>query len=128
MRAWAGQDRKTVRQLLSRRFRLVLGAANPVMLDRKSLSDAAGERWIITSYRFGSALYTREVEGLGLFASELEMEGRIDRQELSGRWWLTDVWRKSSLTRKWQLLDRQLSRPDSAHEVPAAVRSLQLWR
>lgn len=128
MRAWAGQDRKTVRQLLARRFRLVVGAGNPVMLDRKSLADAAGDRWVLASYRFGAATYTREVDGVGLFAAELEMEGRIDGKELSGRWWLTDVWRKSTFGRKWQLLDRQLSRPDPAHEFPAAVRQLQLWR
>jgi hypothetical protein len=128
MRAWGGNDRKVIRKLLSRRFRLVIGAPTPVLLDRKSLADAVGERWRLSAFRFSSAPYTREVEGLGLFAAEVELEGQIDGADLSGRWWMSDIWRKSGLTRNWQLLDRQLSRPEPGQAVPSAVRTLQLWR
>jgi hypothetical protein len=128
MRAWTGKDRKTIGKLLSRRFRLVVGASSPVLLDRKSLAEAAGERWTLSAFRFSSAPYSREVDGLGLFAAEVEMEGRIDGQDISGRWWMSDVWRKSPISRKWQIVDRQLSRSEPGHVVPAAVRALQLWR
>jgi hypothetical protein len=128
MRAWAANDRKDIRQLLARRFRMVVGAATPVLLDRRSFAEAAGVRWKVNAFRFGSALYTREVDGVGLFAAEVELEGRIEGVDVSGRWWMADIWRKSALARRWQLLDRQLSRPDSREEVLAGIRSLQLWR
>lgn len=128
MRAWASGDAKQLKSLLARRFRLVVGAASPVLLDRKSMVDAAASRWKVSSFRFGSALYAREVDGVGIFAAEVELEGRIDGREISGRWWMSDVWRKSGFPRRWQLLDRQLGRLDTDHAFPAAVRGLQLWR
>ena len=128
MRSWLEGDRKMMKKLLSSRFRLVVGGKAPVLLDRKSLVEAVPGRWSISSFRFGSALYAREISGIGIFAAEVELEARIDGRDLSGRWWMSDLWRKSSLTRRWHLLDRQLARPDSGTDVPAAVRSLQLWR
>ena len=127
MRAWAGGDRKLLRQGLSRRFRLVVAAAPPVLLDRKSMLDAAGDRWLLADYRF-SAVYTRETDGLGIFAAELEMEGAIYGRPISGRWWMTDLWCKSTLGRRWRLVDRQLARLDTDRTLSDAVRALQLWR
>jgi hypothetical protein len=128
MRAWVGGDRKLLRKLLSARFRLVVGGDTPILLDRKSLSEASGERWQVTSYRFGTNIYARQVDGLGIFAAEIEMAGTIDDAEASGRWWLADCWRKSALTRSWQLVERQLSRPEPSGNFPQMVRTLQLWR
>jgi hypothetical protein len=128
MRAWAAGDRKALRKLLSARFRLVIGGATPILLDRKSLGEAAGERWQVSAYRFGTNVYVRQVDGVGIFAAEIEMEASIDGSDASGRWWLADSWRKSTLTRSWQLLDRQLSSQDAAQGFPQMVRALQLWR
>lgn len=127
MRAWVTGDRKALRSSLARRFRLVVGAPSPVLLDRKSLLDAAADRWRVTAFRFGT-IYARQVDGVGIFAAELELEGSIDGQDVSGRWWVTDIWRKSALARRWQLLDRQLARLETGHTFPQAVRALQLWR
>jgi hypothetical protein len=127
MRAWTSHDRKVVGQLLSSRFRLVAGGSTPVLLDRKSMVEAVGGRWDLSGFRFGQ-LYTREIDGVAIFAAEVELEGKIDGVDASGRWWMTDVWRKSGLRRRWQLLDRQLARPESGHIFPAAVKGLQLWR
>jgi len=127
MRAWVGDERKVMRQLLSRRFRLVLGAPSPVLLDRKSLLDAAVDRWQVAAFRLGS-VYSREAEGVGIFAAQVELDCRIDGKDVSGRWWMSDLWRKSAMTRRWQLLDRQLARPDASSDFPLAVKALQLWR
>ncbi|GAA4038506.1 hypothetical protein GCM10022281_19160 [Sphingomonas rosea] len=128
MRAWAASDKKAVRALLSRQFRMVVGATAPVLLDRKSLLEAAGERWRIERFRFGQSVYSREVDGIGIFAAEVELEGVIDGQNAHGRWWQADVWKKGGLGRRWRLVDRQLARLESDHQFPQAVRALQLWR
>lgn len=128
MRAWLEGDRKVMKGLLSSRFRLVIGAHSPVLLDRKSLLEAAGGNWRLTDYRFGTSVYGRSLGASALFAAELEMDGRIGGAELTGNWWLCDLWQRSSIARRWQLVDRQLTRPDAQGAVPDAVRALQLWR
>lgn len=127
LRRWLGNDRKALRPLLARRFRLVIGASKPVLLDRKSMLDAAGDRWLLSAFRFG-AIYAREADGVGIFAAEVELDFSIDGKRETGTWWMTDIWRKSTMPRRWQLLERQLSRPESGIDVPAAVKALQLWR
>lgn len=128
MRAWGSADRKTLRGLLSRQFRMVIGAAAPVLLDRKSLVEAAGGRWRLDGYRFGQTVYAREMDGVALFAAELEMEGAIEGQKISGRWWQADLWRRSGLPRRWRLQDRQLARLETDRQLSDAIRALQLWR
>lgn len=128
MRAWLEGDRKGMKGLLSSRFRLVVGAKPPVLLDRKSLLEAVGARWRISGYRFGTSIYSRQMGGTALFATEVELQGSIEGVDVSGSWWLSDHWRRSELTRRWQLADRQLSRLDERPAFPEAVRALQLWR
>lgn len=128
MRAWIEGDRKIMKKLLSSRFRLVIGARSPVLLDRKSLVEAAGAGWRITGYRFGNSVYSRAIGPSALFAAELELKGQIDGVDLSGNWWMADYWRRSGLAQRWQLADRQLARLDEGTLLPDAVRGLQLWR
>jgi hypothetical protein len=128
LRAWAGGDRKVIKRLLSRRFRLVIGASSPVMLDHASFLGAAGSRWALGGFRIGAQVYVRKVDGVGIYAAEVELDTRIDGRDCSGSWWMVDLWRKSGLARSWRLLDRQLSRPEETGMVPDSVRALQLWR
>jgi hypothetical protein len=128
MRAWVNGERKALRDLLSRRFRMVVGASAPVLLDRKSLLEAAGDRWRLKRFRFGQSIYAREIDGIGIFAAEVELEGMIDGKDVGGRWWQADVWKRGGLGRKWRLVDRQLARLDDDQRFPQAVRALQLWR
>ena len=127
MRAWITGDEKTLKALTSRNFRMVIGSKPAMILDSKSWIAAAGSRYRCKSYRFGD-IYAREVGGVAVFASQLEMDATIDREDWSGQMWVTDLWRKTRVRRRWKLVERILSRPDERAEVPAAVRSLQLWR
>ena len=127
MRAWIGGDAKTLKALASRDFRLVIGGKPAVMLDYKSWIDAAGNRYRCKSYRFGD-IYARDHGGFAIFATQLEMESSVDGVPSSGTMWLTDVWRKSRVRRRWRLVERVLSRPEQEAELSQAVRSLQLWR
>ncbi|GAA4009780.1 hypothetical protein GCM10022211_25080 [Sphingomonas humi] len=128
MRSWIEGDRKVLKKLLNSRFRLVVGARAPVLLDRKSLVEAAGAGWRLHGYRFGNSVYSRTLGPSAVFAAELELKAEIDGKDLSGSWWMTDFWRRSGIAQRWQLADRQLSRLDENMQFPEAVRSLQLWR
>lgn len=128
MRAWLEGDRKLMKKLLSSRFRLVVGGKAPVLLDRKSMVEAAGSGWRLRGYRFGNSIYARKLGQIALFAAEAELKIEIDGVDLSGSWWMADYWRRSGLRQNWQLTDRQFAHLDEGTRFPDAVRALQLWR
>lgn len=127
MRAWVARDTRTLKQLTSRSFRMVIGSRPAVILDCKSWIEAAAGRFPCQGYRFGD-VYARDHGSTAIFAAQLELQATIDREELSGLMWVTDLWQKSKVRRKWRLVERILARPDERPGIPGAVRSLQLWR
>src|SRR5687768_9581618 len=127
MRAWVGGDVRTLKGLTSRNFRLVIGSKPSVLLDAKSWLDACGSRFTCRSYRFGD-LYARNLGPVSVFATQLDLEANIDGHDWSGRVWVTDLWRKNGIRRNWRMVERVMSRPEEDAQVPAAIRSLQLWR
>lgn len=127
MRSWVVRDMPELKSLTSRNFRMVVGSKPAVILDYKSWIAAAGNRFRCKSYRFGD-IYARDIGGVAIFATQLEMSATMDGDDWSGQFWVTDVWRKSKVRRKWRMVERIISQPDQRSEVPAAVRSLQLWR
>lgn len=126
MRAWVGRDVKTLKAITSRRFRLVIGSKPSVMLDQKSFLEAVPDDFKCSSYRFGD-IYVRDVGGMAIFASQLDVKATIGGEDYSGMLWVTDLWRKSKVRRKWTLVERVLSRSEEREGVAPAVRSLQLW-
>jgi hypothetical protein len=127
MRAWVAGDVRTLKALTARDFQLVMGSKPSVLLDSKSWLEAAAKRYVCRSYRFGD-IYVRDVGAIAIFATQLELKASMDGQDWSGRFWVTDVWRKGRVRRKWRLAERILSRPEDNPDVPAAIRSMQLWR
>ncbi|MDQ3246659.1 MAG: nuclear transport factor 2 family protein [Pseudomonadota bacterium] len=127
MRAWISGDARTLKSLTSGKFIMLFGSKPSVILDSRSWLEAATTRYLCTSYRFGD-LYVREVGGVALFASQLELKAKLDGQDWSGTVFVTDLWKKSKMRRRWMMIERVVSRPDEAPHVPAAIRSLQLWK
>lgn len=127
MRAWVGRDLRELKALTSRRFTMLVGAKPSVLLDARSWLEAAGTRYLCTSYRFGE-VYVRDLGAIAVFATQLELQATMDGHDWSGRMWVTDLWRKSRVRRKWRMVERIVSRPDDDPQVPAAIRSLQLWK
>lgn len=128
MRAWVTRDKPVLKALTSRHFRLVMGSSPPVILDSASWLDAATSRFVCRSYRFGESLYAHDIGPAAVFATHVELDASIDGVDWSGQVWVTDLWRKSRVRRKWQMVERVLSRPEEAPKVSSAIRSLQLWR
>ena len=127
MRAWVGGDVRTLKSLTSRNFRLVIGSKPTVLLDAKSWLDAAASRFPCRAYRFGE-IYSRDLGPVMIFAAQLELEASIDGHDWSGRVWVTEIWKKSGVRRRWRMVERVFSRPEADELIPAAIRSLQLWR
>ena len=127
MRAWVVGDTAVLKAMTARNFRMVMGSKPCAILDYKSWIEAAPKRFVCQSYRFGD-IYVRSVGGLVIFATQLELKATMDGADWSGRYWVTDLWRKGKVRRKWVMVERVISRPEDNKDVPAAIRSLQLWR
>jgi hypothetical protein len=127
MRAWVQRDAKALKALTARNFILLMGSKPPVVLDTRSWVEAATTRYLCTSFRFGD-IHVRNLGGLALFASQLELKASLDEVDWSGRFWVTDLWKKSRVRRSWRLVQRVVSLIDDNPEVPAGIRALQLWR
>lgn len=126
MRAWAQGDLPALKALTARGFHLLVGSKPAAMLDRPSWLEAATKRYLCSSYRFGD-IYVRDLGPMALFASQLELKASLDGHDWSGRLWVTDLWRKGRIRRRWRLVERVLSRVEEDSDVPAAIKSMQLW-
>ena len=127
MRAWASGDARTLKALTSRKFRMVIGTKPCAILDNKSWLEAANTSFVCNGYRFGD-LYARNLGGVAIFATQLELQASIDGHDWSGRMWLTDIWKKSAIRRNWRMVERVLSRLDEDPKLHKAIHSLQAWR
>ena len=126
MRAWVGGDLKELKALTARDFMLVAGSRPSAILDQRSWLEAASKRWRCTSFRFGD-VHVRRVGSFAMFASQLEVKATLDGQDMSGQLWVTDLWRKRRIG-GWKMVERVISRPDDNPQMPAAIKSLQLWK
>ncbi|HWU92801.1 MAG TPA: nuclear transport factor 2 family protein [Sphingomicrobium sp.] len=127
MRGWVNRDAKAMKAITASGFILLTGSKPPAILDRRSWLDAATTRWLCSSYRFGD-FDVREHGDIAIFAAKMDLKATMDRDDWSGPVWITDVWRKSRVRRRWKLVQRVLSKSDETPKLPAAIRSLQLWK
>ena len=127
MRAWIQRDRKAMKAIAARDFIFLLGSNQATILDRASWLEAAGTRFVCSSYRYGS-VYVRRHGSVAVFASSTTIEARVDGHDWSGAVWIVDLWKRSKVRRRWHLLERTVSRPDADEKLPAAIRAMQLWR
>ena len=126
MRAWIQRDRKAMKSLASRDFIFLLGSTRAAILDRPSWLNAI-DRFRCDSYRFGE-VYVRRHGGNAVFACQATIEAKMGVNQWSGEVWITDLWQRSRVRRRWKLVERVVSRPDTDADMPAAIRELQLWR
>ena len=127
MRAWVQRERNQMKSIMARDFIFLLGSRKPVILDRASWLEAATTRFRCTGYRFDE-VYVRRHGTFAVFATRLGLEARIGEHDWNGDSWVVDMWKKSSWTKKWKLMERVLSRPDMDEDMPREIKAMQLWR
>lgn len=127
MRAWVNRDLKTLKAITARDFLLLTGSRPPAILDRPSFLEAAGKRYDCSAYSFGDVV-VRNLGGVALFAAPVELKATIDGKDVSDVMWVADVWRRGRMRRGWKLVQRTIARAETNKELPAAIRSMQLWK
>ncbi|MEP3051224.1 MAG: nuclear transport factor 2 family protein [Erythrobacter sp.] len=126
MRAWVRRDQRELRSVLGRNFMMIVGAGQSQLLDRPSFLEAAEGRLSCSSYSFREVV-VRKHGSCAWFAAGVDLEMRLGARDWSGKFWLTDMWRKGKFGRTWKLVERSLSRIDPEEALPAAIQNLQLW-
>lgn len=127
MRAWLQRDKPAMKALAARDFIFLLGSERSVLLDRASWLEAATTRLRCQSYRFHE-IWVRRHGRIAVFATRMTIELRIGAREWSGDSWITDLWQRGRIGKKWKLVERTMSRPDNDPQLPDEIKQLQLWR
>ena len=125
-RAWMARDRAAMKQIASSDFVFLLGGRESAVLDRASWLEAASARLHCESYRFHD-IYVRQHKKCAIFAARVSFEGRIGRNPWKGDLWITDLWKRGRLRRKWKLVERIVSRAEGDAQLGEEVTRLQLW-
>lgn len=126
MRAWLKGDRSQMKGLASRDFIFLLGSEKPTILDRPNWLDAATSHYRCKGFRFDET-YVRRHGRAAFFACHMELDASLGATELTGQFWVTGLWARGRVRRKWRLVERTISRADTDPELSKAVRQMQLW-
>src|SRR5690349_14362763 len=127
MRAWINRDDADMKKLASRDMIVLFGAERSAILDRPSWLDAATSRLRCKGYRFGT-VYVRRHGSTAVFAAPVEFDVTLDGEVLMSAGFFTSVWKRSRVTRRWNLVERVITASRNEAELPAAIKSLQHWR
>ena len=127
MRAWIARERADMKALSSRELIVLFGGGKPAILDRASWLGAAESRLRCSGYRFGS-VYVRRHGKAAVFAAPLELEATIDGGKVLGQAFVTALWIRTAVRRRWQRAEWVLAAQSADAELPGAIRSMQLWR
>ena len=127
MRGWIARERSEMKALASRDLVVLFGTEKPVILDRASWLDATESRMRCTSYRFGP-VYVRRHGKTAMFTAPVELDLTIDREPLLGKAFVTSLWQKTAVRRRWLSVERVFAGIAESAELYGAIRSMQLWR
>ena len=127
MRAWIARNRADMKALSSRELIVLFGSEKPAILDRVSWLDATESRFRCTGYRFGN-VYVRKLGKTAIFAAPVELEASIDSQPVLAKSFVTALWMRSAVRRRWHRIECVFSGQSADTDLPGAIRSMQLWR
>ena len=127
MRAWMNRDPDEVRAMVARDCLMLFGTQPPALLDRPSFLAGLDRGLVCKGFRFHEAS-ARKYGASAWYSGQIELEMEIGGKEWSGTFLLTDLWRRGTIKRKWQLAERSLAPTADNEKLCDAIRALQLWR
>ena len=127
MKAWLERDRAAVKALVRSDCVMMFGTAPPVLLDRASFLAAFDRDLALAGYRCNEVTGRRHGRS-AWFTGHVELELQVGRRQWKGGFLLTDLWRKTRLSRRWKLAERSLAPVEADETLSDAIRRLQLWR
>jgi ketosteroid isomerase-like protein len=109
MAAWLRRDRAALEQILAPDFALIVSARPTQPMPRQQWLEAALGSYRGTSFDY-ETMSIRILGDVAIVASVALQQAAIDGADRSGRFFLTDVWRRSA--KSWQVVARHSSHPE----------------
>ena len=119
MQAWMDQDRATLESLIAPSYTLVVSTIPTTPFERESWLRTALGPYVCTRFEYQDVHLKRIANDVIVMSAIADFDATIDGIDRSGRYWLTDVWRRSP--DGWQVCARYSSRPG---EPDASVRAM----
>lgn len=126
MRVWVAGDAKAMKKATARDFMLMAGTCPPQLLDRPSFLAAMERGFACTKFAFREVFVRQHGKAAWLVAGA-ELELQLGGKVWTGRFLVTGLWRRGSISRNWNLAELSLARLDEADRLADNVRALQLW-
>lgn len=122
MQAWMDQDRTTLDAFLGPDFALIVSTVPTKPFERSDWLETAVTTYVCTRFAYED-IHCRHVSGDVVAMSAIaDFDATIAGVDRSGRYFLTDLWRRASgIGHGWQICARYSSRPG---EPDASVRAL----
>lgn len=127
MRAWMSRDPDEVRSMVARDCLMFFGTSPPALLDRPSFLAGLDRGLVCKGFRFHEAS-ARKHGSTAWYSGQIDLELQVGASEWSGQFLITDLWRKGTIKRRWQLVERSLAPTAPDAKLCDAIRALQLWR
>ncbi len=122
MQAWMDQDRATLDAFLGPDFALIVSTVPTKPFERSNWLETAVTAYVCTRFAYED-VHCRSISGDVVVMSAIaDFDATIDSVDRSGRYFVTDVWRRTAGSpHGWQICVRYSSRPG---EPDASVRAL----
>jgi hypothetical protein len=119
MQAWMDQDREVLDSILAPDYALVISTIPTVPFERPAWLETAVGAYVCTRFVYDGVHMRRVADDLIIMSAIADFDATIGGIDRSGRYWVTDVWRRSD--DGWKICARYSYRPGGPD---ASVRAL----
>ena len=111
MNAWVNLDYDVLEALIAPDFALVVSAMPNGQMSRATWL-ATCSRYRCAEFRYSGVQVRQLTHDIAVMSAVAEQQAELDGVDRSGKFWLTDMWRKNG-DRAWQVCARYSSFPES---------------
>lgn len=122
MRAWIDLDHATLEALLEPDFALIVSAMPAVRMERAAWL-ATCQRYRCTEFAYHQVQVRELSDGIAVMSAIAEQQAALDGVDRSGKFWLTDVWRRDAAG-EWRVCARYSSFPEPGGRSSEALGKL----
>jgi ketosteroid isomerase-like protein len=122
MQAWINLDYVILESLMASDFALVISAMPSKRMERSAWL-ATCQRYRCTLFHYHDVQVRSLSDDVAAMSAIAEQQAELDGVDRSGRFWLTDIWRRDA-DGQWQVCARYSSFPEVEGQSSAALDNL----
>jgi len=123
MQAWIDLDYAVLESAMAPDFALIVSAFPAKQMERATWL-ATCQRYRCSEFHYGEVQVRQLSEDIAVMSSIAEQRAELDGIDRSGRFWLTDVWRRHG-DGEWRVCARYSAFPENEGQSSAALDNLR---